>query len=354
LRSALRSLLLFACAAVGFSLVAGATARLVPMPNALGHWAKWKFLEQHRDEFDAVWIGTSHVLRDVDNPSIERRLAEQGIEMAMFNFGIAGMGTYEQDYILHRLLALRPERLRYIFLEGGPIAMGLHPRHIFRSPEDNDTLRSVMWHTPVQTAKVLDQVWILPVSLPKKLDFAFEHLRLLGRHLANYGQGPEIVRGLEGVRIDEPWLVELRGFETCDEVHSEEFAATAEQLGSDAPLGLELPDELATIRDLSGLNVEFYERQYAAAEPLGVTIVHVQIPGSLESNEHPVLHREGVIALLWNFNLPEEYPELFRVAHRWDEEHLNAEGVALFTDLLVERIAALVAEEPRTGGARRP
>lgn len=347
MRSALRSLLLFACAAVGFSLVAGATARLVPMPGALGHWAKFEFFKQHRDEFDAVWIGTSHVLRDVDNPSIEARLAQRGIELAMFNFGIAGMGTYEQDYMLHRLLALRSERLKYIFLEGGPIAMGLHPRHIFRSPEDNDTLRSVMWHTPAETDKVLDQVWLLPVSPLKKLDFAFEHVRILGRHLACYGQGPEVVRGFEGVRIDEPWLVELRGFEPSDEFHSEEFAATAAGLGPDALLGLAQPDELATHRDLSGLNVEFYELQYAAAEPLGVTIVHVQIPGSLESNEHPVLQREGVISLLWNFNLPEEYPELFRVAHRWDKEHLNARGVELFTDLLVERIAALVAEERR-------
>jgi hypothetical protein len=245
--------------------------------------------------------------------------------------------------MLHRLLALRSERLKYVFLEGGPIAMGLHPRHIFRSPEDNDTLRSVMWHTPAQTDKVLDQVWLLPVSPVKKLDFAFEHLRILGRHLASYGHGPEIARGFEGVRLDEPWLVELRGFEPCDEVHSEEFAATAEALGPDALLGLEGPDELATHRDLSGLNVEFYELQYAAAEPQGVTIVHVQIPGSLESEEHPVLEREGVIALLWNFNLPEQYPELFRVAHRWDKEHLNARGVELFTDLLVERIAALVA-----------
>ena len=150
-------------------------------------------------------------------------------------------------------------------------------------------------------------------------------------------------------------LVEQRGFQACETFHSEEFVATAAELGRDGILALEPADALATHHDLSGLNVAFYASQYAAADPLGVTIVHIQIPGSLESSEHPVLHREGVISELWNFNLPEEYPELFRVGHRWDKEHLNADGVDLFTDLLVERIAALVAEEPDdAAGARRP
>jgi hypothetical protein len=353
LPSVLRPILLAACAAAAFTVVAAAASRLVPMPDALGHWSKWEFYRTHKEEFDAVWIGTSHVLRDVDNPSIERRLAERGIELEMFNFGIAGAGTYEQDYLLHRILALRSKRLKYVFLEGGPIAMGTHPRHIFRSPEDNNTLRSVMWHTPRQTSKVLAQVALLPVSARKKLESAFEHLRLLGRHLVNYGLGPEIKRGFEGVDLDRPWLVEQRGFESCDGQHSAEFAATAERLGPQAVLSLEPADELARHADLSGLNVEFYEQQYAAAEPLEVTIVHLQIPGSLESTEHPVLHREGVISRLWNFNLPEEYPELFCVGHRWDEEHLNAEGVRLFTDHLVEKIAELVAEQANPAGAPR-
>jgi hypothetical protein len=148
-------------------------------------------------------------------------------------------------------------------------------------------------------------------------------------------------------------LVEQRGFESCDEHHSAEFGPEAERLGPQALLALEPADELARHADLSGLNVEFYERQYAAAEPLDVTIVHLQIPGSLESTEHPVLHREGVISLLWNFNLPEQYPELFRVAHRWDAEHLNAEGVRLFTDHLVRRIAELVEAEASPAGAPR-
>jgi len=348
LTRALRSTSLLLLAAASFLLVAKGTERLIPMPNFLGHWSKWEFYRQHKNDFDALWIGTSHVMRDVDNPAIQARLAERGIELSMFNLGLPGMGTYEQDYMLRRVLALRSERLKYVFIESGPIAMGVHPRHIFRSPDDNDTHRSVMWHTPQETAMVLRQVWLLPVSPLKKVEHVFEHLRILARNLSNYGLGPEIKRGLRGVRVDHDWLVETGGYRTWESthprepVHSAPLLPIAEALGEDGLLELEAPDALATHSDLSGLNVGFYAAQYEAATACGVRLVHLTLPGSMVSSERPLLHRLGVIRELWDFNRPEAYPELFRVAHRWDEEHLNSAGVALLTDLLVQRIAELV------------
>lgn len=345
----LRSVLLLLTAALGFGLVAQGMSRLIPLPNFLGHWGKWEYYRHHRHELDALWIGTSHVARNVDVRAVQAQLAERGTDLEMFNFGIAGMNAYEQDYMLQRLLALGSRRLKYVFIEGGPIAMGVHPRNIFREPDDNDTHRSAMWHTPRQTKKVLDQIWLLPLGWVDRLDHAFQHLRIMGRNLSSYGLGREIRRGLRGVRIDLPWLEETRGFRTWAEtnpdqvVHSHPFAVRAAELGDEAVLTLIQPDRLATHTDLSGLNLDFYRQQYAAAEAAGVTLVYVVMPGWTASSERPLLHREGVIPVLWNFNDPERYPELFRVRNRWDEEHLNAEGIALLNDLLTEHLAAFLA-----------
>lgn len=345
----LRSVLLILTAALGFGLVAQGMSRLIPMPNFLGHWSKWEYYRHHRHGLDALWIGTSHIARDVDNPTIQARLAGRGMHLEMFNFGIPGMNAYEQDYMLQRILALGSRRLKYVFIEGGPIAMGVHPRHIFRSPDDNDTHRSAMWHTPRQTAKVLDQVWLLPLPWVDRLDHAYQHLRIMGRNLSSYGLGREIRRGLRGVRIDHPWLEETGGFRTWADthpdqpVHSHEFARLAAELGEEALLTLIPPDRLATHTDLSGLNLDFYRQQYAAAKAAGVTLIYVVMPGSTASSERPLLHREGVIPVLWNFNDPGRYPEFFRVRNRWDEEHLNADGIALMTDLLTEYLAAYLA-----------
>ena len=40
-------------------------------------------------------------------------------------------------------------------------------------------------------------------------------------------------------------------------------------------------------------SLEFYAQQYAAAEPLEVTIVHLQIPGSLESTDQVLTGATG-------------------------------------------------------------
>ena len=347
--NALRPLLLILLAATGFALVAEGMSRVVPMPNFLGHWSKWEYFRRHKNEIDVLWLGTSHVARDIDNAAIQARLAERGVELEMFNFGLPGMGAYEQDYFLHRILALRSERLKYIFIEGGPIAMGVHPRHIFRNPNDNDTHRSVLWHNGRETGLVLEQIPLLPLPWVDQFDHGFEHLRLFARNVASYGLGTEIKRGLKGVRIDLPWLVEAKGHRSWESTHpdqverSKDFTAEYERLGPDGVIELIEPDELARHTDLSGLNLDFYRAQYAAAAAHGVTLVYVTMPSSMVCSERPLLAREGVIEEFWHLNQPELYPEFFRVANRWDEEHLNASGIALMTEVLVERLTEYFA-----------
>jgi hypothetical protein len=333
-----RTLFLFLAASLGFLGVASAFRRLIPWPDDQALWQKWAYFAEHKDEFDAVWIGTSLVLRDVDVIAIERALAERGVTLRAFNFGMGGMGTYEQDFLLHRLLELEPARLKYVFLEGGPVGLGVHQRHIFQSPGDLETVRSVYWHDAAQTLKVLGQTARLPVGTLAKLDFATTHLRLAARKLVNYGLGPEVPRFFEGPGEPTAMLTEDLGFRPYPEPHSPEFDDPVAHARRTAEVAAANRQALV----LDELHTAVHAAQYAAVEARGAELIYVCLPATIAEPERPFLHAAGVIPWLFDFSQPDEHPELFRFEHRWDEDHLNRAGVALLTPLLVERILAHV------------
>jgi hypothetical protein len=244
------------------------------------------------------------------------------------------MGTYEQDFLLHRLLELEPARLRYVFFEGGPVGLGTHPRHVFQQPGDTNTVRSTYWHDWTQTSKVLDQTWMLPLGPVRKLDLATTHLRLYGRKLASYGLGQEVPRGLEGPPEPGAMLLSARGFRPYAERHGPDFddpEAYARRVAA-------IPAEHGRILELDRINTAVHAAQYAAADARGVELVYVNLPASIGTPERPFLHAAGVIPYLFDFNLPLTYPELFRFEHHWDEDHLNRTGLEHFTPLLAQRV----------------
>ena len=338
----MRPLLLTLLASIGFACTAALFRRAVPWPDDQALWVKWEYFAAHKDEFDAVWIGSSLVLRDVDVHAIDAGLGAAGLPLRSFNFGVGGMGTYEQDFLLHRVLELEPARLRYVFLEGGPVGLGTHPRHIFQSPGDTNTIRSAFWHDRVQTRKVLGQVRRLPVGLLAKLDLGFTHLRLFGRKLASYGMGPEIPRGLEGPPTPGPMLNEDRGFRPYPEPHGADFAEPGASEAF-AALVAEIPAVHGRDLELGELHTAVHAAQYEAVAQRGARLIYVNLPASIGTPERPFLHRAGVIEALIDFNRPLEYPELFAFEHRWDKDHLNRAGVALITPLMIERLVALIA-----------
>ena len=340
-----RPLLLLLAASIGFASVSTALRRLVPWPDDQGLWSKWEYFQAHRDEFDAVFIGSSLVLRDVDAPAVQAGLAAAGVELACFNFGVGGMGPYEQDFLLHRLLELEPARLRYVFFEGGPVGLGTHPRHIFQTPGDTDTFRSVHWHDATQTGKVLRQVRLLPVALLRKLDLGFTHVRVFCRRLASYGLGPELPRRFEGPPAPGYMMTRDRGYRPYPEPHGADF----DDPQAFAALVAAIPAEHGRQLRLAEINTAVHAAQYAAAEARGVELVYVNLPASIGTPERPFLHAQGVIPWLFDFNRPLDFPELFRFEHHWDVDHLNPDGVKCLTPLLVERVLAHVT---RPAGSR--
>ena len=157
--------------------------------------AKMLYFAEHKDEFDAVYIGASRVFRGLDPVRIDAELAERGIELRSFNLALGGMLPFEQDYLLHEVLDMEPARLRWIFYEGGPMGAGLEDEHSSFALQPNLwSARGIQWHTASQTRKVLGAIRRLPVTLRRKLHLARVHVEIFGRRFGNLGQGKTVFR----------------------------------------------------------------------------------------------------------------------------------------------------------------
>jgi len=332
--------------AIGFFGAAAVMRGVIPWPVEYGLQAKWEYFREHKDEFDAVFLGTSRVFRGVDTPLIDAELARRGIRLHSFNFGVAGMRAFEQDFVLHRLLGLEPAHLEWVFMEGGPWT----PR--FKHPSLTYSSRSVFWHTPRQTLQALESVHRMDASLSERLKLAATHLDLMLWRLCSYGQGRTLARklllhGADAARLANTMAIidEQQGYQSGDQYTGRDLMKGREDLRED-PSDFEaqvarIEAENEAFPAPETVNRRAVRGQYEAASEHGVELVYVVDPGYEGAPERLLLHREGEIPLLLNFNRPSLYPELYDVRNRFDEKHLNQHGAEAFSRIL----AATLAEE---------
>ncbi len=354
----MRALLLYI--AIGLATFSGASAWIrshLPPPEGVGLRAKLEYFREHKDEFDVLFIGSSRIVRGVDNALVDEELAARGIEVRSFNLAVGGMRTFEQDHMQHQVLEMEPARLRWIFFEGGPVGMGVRKDHIFRSPPNLNTDRGVAWHTGRETRNVLRSLARLPLSTREKIRQAILHVELMSSRYTNYGKGEKLIRELREsseARLERErkrdeilagqgyqGLEEVTGREVSEEVLAflDEPGPFEERMGS-----IEAENELPV--EMEHLYTEMYEEQLRATEERGIRLVYLLPPGYEGTPERLMLYERGVIPELLNFNDPARYPNLFRLDHRFDKGHMNRRGAVLLSGYIAEAIAELLGQGP--------
>ena len=316
----------------GFLSVAAAVRPLVPLPEEYGLSEKFEHFAEHKDEYDVVFVGSSHFWRSIIPEVFDRELALRGHELKSFNFGVGGMRVWECHFLVHRMLALRPAKLKWLFVEGGDWDAG------FPSEENTFSSRSVYWHDRAETAEVIAAVWKQEESLLERLWLSFTHLRLWLWRCSNYGQGRAVLADLRGRAAvtfgrerEEGAYVAGEGFQTQELLFHPEFKRSLE-------------DFERTVASLEGLNAaevdleQLYlgamERRDTAAAAQGVQIITLIPPGVEGVAEELSLYAAGELDLLFNFNSPDRFPELFRPETRFSPDHLNLTGAREFTHLV--------------------
>jgi hypothetical protein len=288
--------------------------------------------EAAKDEYDAVAIGSSRIASAFDPRVFGGEVARAGIELRAFNLGAAGARTFEQDWVLRRVLALAPARLRWIFLESGPVGVGMPHTHEYGDVAHPPSNRDVQWHDLHGTHAFLRALGAVPLPTRRKLELARQHLGLAARRLASVGRGPEILAELAGgrARAALPAAVWLdAGFQPHHEALPEWGAIGRARIAAVAASN-------ARPVELGDVDAELYRAQVAAAAVHGVELVYVTPPSGISSAEVLTLHAAGIVPALVHLNDPVRHPELFEPSARHDLGHLSARGAERFTRLLAD------------------
>ena len=337
---------------IAFSAACLAIREALPFRYIPAVRSKLRHFQQRGNDFDALFVGSSRIQYQVIPAMFDEVARNAGVPVKSFNAGVAGMRPPEDAFLFDQLLAARPQRLRWVFIELGYVR--------FDIPEERrGTMRAQYWHD-------VPRLWVLwqrvtelkPTDKPRSLKRVWrelrdplgefpQHLELFFREMSNLGRGDFLSRRLLYAprKLDARLPVELgpdlagwtetgRGEEMTPENRARFEQELAERLVTPA------------VRDVGDrVSQEALEAMIAKVERIGATPVLVAAPMGGRRYFFPRPER-AQRTLVLDFNDPHRFPELFEVRHRLDTDHLNTAGSRLFTRLLAEQwIAHLNARE---------
>lgn len=308
----------------GFALCGMVIGRLLPFPEMAVLKAKYEYYAAHREEFDLIFVGSSRFYFQIIPKEFDASVgASTGAPVRSFNWGCDGAWPPEAYYLLRRILALKPHRLKWVIIE----AMSIDPR---LADPAHPTSRELYWHDWRHTRMALAEVRDRPA-------LTRAHLLLFVRRLGNVGRGGELLRPLlerqQSSPEAEPEWVGQAGFRVgpSTPLTAEAEAAFLEAV-EEMRRGLPAVAPAATFERALGEMVA--EVRNAGAEP-----VFVCAPST---NRRENLSGVPGRAAYWPFIDPGKYPALYDPAVHYDQWHLNEQGAHLFTREVAARFAELL------------
>jgi hypothetical protein len=326
----------------------GAARRFLPMPDLDGIKSKLEYFEMHRDELDAVFIGSSRTRHGVMPLVFDTVMAEAGRPVRTLNLGVNGMVPPEELWMVRRVLALKSRPLKWIFVEMAG----------YRATGDTSTMRKVHWRDLTETSRLARANWRLacaqknkPLDVPAQWGKSWKRrvkqlppaVVALVRFTENFapqltalfrneaGLGFAVYREEPDDGPDEiiPPIGQSRGYQPCADTLTKPEAldkfrkalATASRPGGQKD---------------NAFAEQAYHEVFAQVRAAGVTPVCYVTP-ALRGVDFfaPQPAGETVFA----FNDPGKFPDFYRPAWRIDTDHLNDAGAEAFTRLLAARFA---------------
>ncbi len=311
----------------------------LPFPKVLGVYQKWLYFQQHKDEFDAVFIGSSRVYHGVIPPQFDARVkAATGRTLRTFNFAYDAMWPPESLYMTRQILAMKPAKLRWVFIECLDIYADL-------DPSVRDTRRTAYWHDVRHTAMALAAVRDQKFKPLDKWDLSMTHSAILLRNWTSQGRGAEWLSyetGVERRKKDSRWeppdaWKNDAGYQPEDEAplagaELQRFTAAVEARRKSFPPAPMLPSLRKAFAEILA------EIRAAGIEPI-VMVTPTVLPRENFDGFPP-----GVA--VWRYHNPNGYPALYDPVNRHDFTHLNHAGAQIFTELLATRFATMLNEKP--------
>jgi hypothetical protein len=319
-------------AALVFVLSCAGLNALLPFPEIDVLSSNLRFFQQHRDDFDTVFIGSSRFRHQISPGIFDRTMREAGLPTRSFNLGIDGMVPPEDGYVLEHLLGAKPRRLKWVFIE-------LDELQTKRVPLAEGTRRRVYWHDLKRTALVIRAIherggyW-------EARELLLFHGALFVKNFTNVGRKIDFLESMSRLWKEE---------------------APSKTLGPDGdgyvPLSWEMTAAQAAVyeTDLKNAVADSESRFVSASAEHAYRQVAEEVR---RAGAIPILlitpltmqiklgfrPESGIADNVMSFNDAGAYPQLYRKEMRLDGNHLNSVAAEEFTRLVAENFSRLRRE----------
>ena len=316
-----------------FILACAGLNALLPFPEIDVVSAELRFYEKHKDEFDTLFVGSSHIHHQISPALFDRIMREGGHPTHTFNLGINGMFPPESGFVLERLLRSKPRHLKWVILE-------LDELETRRFPQAEASRRALYWHDWRRTALVLQQIFeTAPGSKTwDARDRFFFHTALFAKNFANIGR-----------KIDLSWWSSHLVKESApprelgpdnDGFVPQNRTLTAEETFA-YETGLKEAVARTESRFVSAATEKAYRQWAEEVKRSGATPIFLVTPKTtqIKLGFRP---ESGIDAAILRFNDAGAYPQLYRQEARFDTDHLNGTGAEEFTKLVAHHLSQLM------------
>jgi hypothetical protein len=304
----------------------------VPRPTIPVVSPKLAWFLAHKDEYDAVFIGSSRVCHGVIPAEFDQVMKEHGLSCRSFNLGVEQMFPPATFQLLDTVLQAKPAHLKWVFLELAPIY----------TTDNEPTLRAIAWHDGPATALVIKDLarehgwW----GLLRHAADIFANLRLFLLNATNVGRVPTLLRpepDEAGAATEFAGYMPLHGTNFGSEKMAKKYEAALAAMRAAQPL----PEEpLPVSARAFAQQLQLIER--SGAKPLLFILPLPRSTGDFLDAKTP----HSIFA----FNDLDRYATFYDLANRYDGGHLNDKGARLFTHtlagLFADSLHPVTAVEP--------
>jgi hypothetical protein len=282
-------------------------------------------------ETNVLFAGTSRIEFGIRPDVFDQETSVRGIDTHSYNIGEGGMGFLESVRGIEKFFELKPCCIKYIFFEPDYTSV-----LIFQEPSSLRAIDFFDIHEAYDALRFMEQP-IDAFRLMKPAEYTKNISISVFRHYSNIG-----LFHSEGL-IDRS-STSFRGYPVDDEhVHqsySSPEAEVADYLQQVHRADATISDKRITEHQL-GLAVELARYVRAkGAELILLRPPQISLWGYASAFAFQIEERcysRG--PFLFNFGTPKDYPALFDPANRFDDDHLNIHGAAIFSRMIADRFA---------------
>lgn len=338
-------------AALGFLAASTMIRAVLPFPEVSPITAKLRFAQAHRTDIDTVFFGSSRVNQQLSPALFDETMRTGGRPTHSFNFGVNGMFLGEEDYLVDQLMELPGGKLRWVFVEVGPLQLKFDPTNA-------GAKRTAYWHDWTRTQALFQEIfkadaagrrkgfWGILWGRPGKRkmhDLFVLHLSLFAKNFANVGAGRDLMDQFR--HRSEPPEQSALGPD------SDGYHPIRKQLAPEKIPGYEKALATAngtrTSQPLDRATEDVCRRCAQEIRRHGAIPIFIVTP-ILDQSRLTFSDPATAPAAILSFNDSGLYPELYRGVARIDLNHLNELGSADFTRRLAEEFASAL----RTGAIK--